>query len=142
MKTCKLLFCGKGRNLEGFVIVRQFCVVSCFFVIARVTTLDVAEDEDYIFGFSDGLQAFFNTGLLGAIIIMIVGSISWQLWRRPSLSPSCLTLYLHLPPQLSGLKATGLCSGACAAIQKQITAYPNATRCTLELPRIVLLRLE
>jgi hypothetical protein len=84
----------------------------CFFFIARVTTLDVVEDEDNIFGFSNGLQAFFNTDLLGAIITTIVGSISRQLWRQPSLSSSCPTLYLHLSPHLSGLEATGLCSRA------------------------------
>lgn len=40
-KTCDLLFKGKGRNLPSFMIGRQLCVTLCFFVIARVTTLDV-----------------------------------------------------------------------------------------------------
>jgi hypothetical protein len=79
IETCELLFRGKGQNLPGFMIGRQLCVVSCFFNTAPVTTLDVAEDGDNIFGVSDGLQAFFNTGLLSAIITTIVGSISWQL---------------------------------------------------------------
>jgi hypothetical protein len=80
IETCELLFRGKGQNLPGFMIGRQLCVVSCFFNTAPVTTLDVAEDGDnIIFGVSDGLQAFFNTGLLSAIITTIVGSISWQL---------------------------------------------------------------
>jgi hypothetical protein len=79
IETCELLFRGKGQNLPGFMIGRQLCVVSCFFNTAPVTTLDVSEDGDNIFGVSDGLQAFFNTGLLSAIITTIVGSISWQL---------------------------------------------------------------
>jgi hypothetical protein len=43
IKTCELLFNGKGHNLPGFMIGRQLWVESCFFIIARVTTLDAAE---------------------------------------------------------------------------------------------------
>eukprot|EP00957_Ditylum_brightwellii_P209638 15362575-Ditylum_brightwellii.AAC.1 len=35
LKTCELLFRGEGHNLPGFMIGRQLCVVSCFFIIAR-----------------------------------------------------------------------------------------------------------
>ena len=84
MKTCDLLFRGEGRNLPGFMIGRQICVTMCFFFIARVTTLDVDVDagEETIFGVSDGVQRFFNTGLLGALITTIVASLSWQLVAR------------------------------------------------------------
>merc|ERR1719276_371295 len=55
-------------------------VTLCFFIIARVTTLDIKVGEDpNVFGVSDGLQEFFNLGFLGAIITTILGSISWQL---------------------------------------------------------------
>jgi hypothetical protein len=52
-------------------------VVSCFFIIARVTTNKVEPGEENIFGLSDGWQALFNTGLLGAIFTTILGSIVW-----------------------------------------------------------------
>jgi hypothetical protein len=35
--------------------------------------------EPNIFGVSDGIQALFDTGLLGALITTIVASIMWQL---------------------------------------------------------------
>jgi hypothetical protein len=126
MKTCELLFLGEGHNLPGFMIGRQLCVVSCFFIIARVTTLDVSGDDDNIFSVSDGLQAFFNTGLCGAIITTIVGSIAWQLVASafPIAFLSNPFTYIFLRICL-GLEATGIASGAwvLAAIQKQILGY-------------------
>lgn len=77
--TCDVLFKGKGMNLPGYMIGRQLCVVSCFFIIARVTTNKVEPGEEDIFGLSDGWQALFDTGLLGAIFTTILGSIAWQL---------------------------------------------------------------
>eukprot|EP00529_Nitzschia_sp_RCC80_P021412 CAMPEP_0113454882 /NCGR_PEP_ID=MMETSP0014_2-20120614/8092_1 /TAXON_ID=2857 /ORGANISM="Nitzschia sp." /LENGTH=412 /DNA_ID=CAMNT_0000346301 /DNA_START=74 /DNA_END=1308 /DNA_ORIENTATION=+ /assembly_acc=CAM_ASM_000159 len=79
-RVCHLLFKGEGKNLPGFMVGRQMCVTLCFFVIARVTTLDVeiGVDEN-IFGVQDWVQKFFNTGFLGAVITTILGSISWQL---------------------------------------------------------------
>jgi hypothetical protein len=41
MKTCELLFRGEGVNLPGFMIGRQVCVTLCWFVAARVTTMNV-----------------------------------------------------------------------------------------------------
>merc|ERR1719276_839072 len=79
VKTCDLLFKGKDRNLPAFMVGRQLSVVTCFFVIARVTTLSIAEGEENLWGVSDTLQNFFNTGFLGAIITTILASISWQL---------------------------------------------------------------
>ena len=58
---------------------RQMCVTMCFFIVARVTTIKLEDDEENIFGVSDGMQAFFDTGLLGALITTIVASITWQL---------------------------------------------------------------
>ena len=62
--TCDLLFKGSARNLPGFMVGRQMCVTMCFFVIARVTTIDLEDGEENIFGVSDAFQEFFNTGLL------------------------------------------------------------------------------
>eukprot|EP00957_Ditylum_brightwellii_P045622 3460942-Ditylum_brightwellii.AAC.1 len=82
MKTCELLFCGDGHSLPGFMIGHQLCVVSCFvvscfFIIACVTSLK--RNDNNIFGVSDAAQTFFNMGFLGAVIKTILGSISWQL---------------------------------------------------------------
>ena len=81
MKTCHLLFGGKGSNLPGFMIGRQLCVVSCMFFVARVTSVKIAEGEENIFGVPDGIQELFDTSLLGARMLTSMGSIhgSWYL---------------------------------------------------------------
>merc|ERR1712018_523381 len=72
MKTCELLFRGQGHNLPGFMVGRQICVTLNFFVIARVTSLNITPGEGQnVFGVSDDVQKFFNTGLLGAVITTI-----------------------------------------------------------------------
>lgn len=78
-RTCDVLFANGGRNLPGFMVGRQLCVTLCFFIVARVTTIKLEEGEENIFGVSDGVQALFETGLLGALITTIVASITWQL---------------------------------------------------------------
>ena len=125
-KTCDLLFRGKGRNLPGFMIGRQLCVVTCFFVIARVTTINVDTEEENVFGVSDGVQAFFNTGLLGAVITTILGSISWQLVASafPNIFLANPLTYVFLRICLL-LEATGIASGSwvLAAIHKKIAGF-------------------
>eukprot|EP00957_Ditylum_brightwellii_P190991 14542514-Ditylum_brightwellii.AAC.1 len=65
MKTCELLFRGDGHNLSGFIIGRQLCVVSCFFIIAHVTYLNIEPGNgNNIFGVPDTTQTFFNMGFL------------------------------------------------------------------------------
>lgn len=79
--TCELLFGGdNGRNLPAFMIGRQIMVTSCFFLVAKITTIDIDLDSGVgtIFGVSQGVQQFFNTGLLGAVITT-VNSITWEL---------------------------------------------------------------
>jgi silicon transporter len=114
-KTCELLFRGKGRNLPGFMIGRQLCVVSCMFFIARVTSLNVDVDagEETLWGVSAAWQKFFNTGLLGAIITTIVASIAWQLVASafPIAFLSNPFTYIFLRICLF-LEATGIASGA------------------------------
>jgi silicon transporter len=127
-KTCELLFKGEGRNLPGFMIGRQLCVVSCMFFVARVTSLDVDVDEgeETLWGVSDAWQKFFNTGLLGAIITTIVASIAWQLVASafPIAFLSNPFTYIFLRICLF-LEATGLCSGAwvLAWINKTVAGY-------------------
>jgi hypothetical protein len=112
-RTCDLLFKGDGRNLPGFMVGRQMCVTLCFFIIARVTTMDVAPGEETIFGVSQGVQAFFNTGLLGALITTIVASITWQLVASafPVAFLSTPITYILLRLCLF-LEFTGICSAS------------------------------
>jgi len=114
MKTCELLFRGQGHNLSGFMIGRQICVTLNFFVIARVTSLNITPGMgENVFGVSDGVQNFFNTGLLGAVITTILGSISWQLvasaFPLGFLSNPLVYIFLRI---CLFLEATGICSGA------------------------------
>jgi hypothetical protein len=77
-KSCQLTF--SSQNLQAFLIGRQICVTMCMFVVARITTLDIEVGiNENIFVDSDGVQNFFNTGLLGAIITTIVASLAWRI---------------------------------------------------------------
>ena len=79
-KTAHLLFSGTAKNLPGFMVGRQLCVVSCMFFLTRVTSVEIAPGEENMFGVSDGVQKLFNTGLLGALALTVVGSfLCWQL---------------------------------------------------------------
>jgi len=127
-KTCELLFRGEGRNLPGFMIGRQLCIVSCMFFVARVTSVSIAEGDPNLFNVSDGFQEFMNTGMFGALITTIVGSISWQLVASafPIAFLSNPVTYLLLRLCLL-LEATGICSGAwvLAAIHKRIAGFQH-----------------
>jgi len=110
--NCELTF--SGNNLQAFLIGRQICVTLCTFVIARITTLDVKVGMgENIFGVSDGLQTFFNTGLLGAIITTIVGSLAWRIVAAsfPVAFLSNPLIYIILRLCLL-VEASGLCSAA------------------------------
>merc|ERR1712019_45594 len=112
-KTCDILFANDGRNLPGFMVGRQMCVTMCFFIIARVTTISLNEGDENIFGYSDSVQAFFETGLLGALITTIVASIMWQLVASafPMVFLSTPLTYVLLRWCLF-LEWTGLCQGS------------------------------
>jgi len=127
LRTCEVLFRGEGKNLPGFMVGRQMCVTLCFFVIARVTTLNIEVGvDDNIWGVPDTLQNFFNTGFLGAIITTILGSISWQLVASafPIAFLSNPLVYVLLRWCLF-LEATGICAAAwfLAMIQKSIMGF-------------------
>merc|ERR1712151_492732 len=112
--TCDVLFANGGRNLPGFMIGRQICVVGCMFIAARVCTLNVEVGTgNNVMGVSDGVQSFFNTGLLAALITTIIGSIAWQLVASvfPIAFLSNPVVYFLLRWCLL-LEATGICSGA------------------------------
>ena len=127
VKTCELLFRDDGINLPRFMVGRQVCVTMCFFIIARVTTLDIEVGvDDNIFRVSNPVQRFFNTGLLGAIITTVVGSITWQLVASafPVAFLSNPLVYVLLRICLL-LEASGICSGAwvLAMIHKRISGF-------------------
>merc|ERR1711959_587648 len=125
-KTCELLFRGKGYNLPGFMVGRQLMVVSCFFIIARCTTMEIEEGEENLFGVNDSTQEFFDTGLLGALITTILASIAWQL-----VASAFPLAFLSAPPTYILLRicllfqASGICNGAwvLAAIHRKIAGF-------------------
>jgi hypothetical protein len=110
--NCQLTF--TGENLQAFLVGRQICVTVCMFVVARITTLDIEIGvDDNIFGVSDGIQEFFNTGLLGALITTIVASLAWRIIASsfPLAFLSNPLIYLIIRLCLL-LEASGLCSAA------------------------------
>lgn len=78
-KSACILFKNHNHNLAAFLVGRQLCVVSCMFFIARITAVKLEPGEENIFGVPNWLQAIFNTGLLGALIVAVVASVSWRL---------------------------------------------------------------
>jgi hypothetical protein len=125
-RTCELLFDDKGYNLPAFMVGRQLCVVSCFFMAARATTMDIEDGESNVLGVPDAIQAFFDTGLLGAFITTIIASIMWQLVASafPMAFLSTPVTYVLLRICL-GLEATGICNGAwvLASIHKKLAGF-------------------
>jgi hypothetical protein len=107
------------------MIGRQLTVVSCMFFVARVTSVSVPEGET-LFGVSDGLQELFNTGLLGALALTIVGSIAWQLVASAfPLAFLANPVTYYLLRLCLFLEATGLASGSwvLAAVHKKIAGF-------------------
>jgi Silicon transporter len=129
--SCKILFRGEGTkqgcvNLPGYMIGRQLCVVSCMFFVARVTSLNIKDGEPTVFGVSEGTQKFFNTGLLGALIVTIVASIAWRLAGQafPIFFLSTPPAYIFLRICM-GLEGSGMLNGAWVLgwIHKKIAGY-------------------
>lgn len=128
MMTCDVLAQNDGKNLPGFFIGRQIFVTLMFFVVARVTSLniDIEAGDKSIYGVSDGIQGFFNTGLLGAIVTTVIGSLAWRLVATafPIQFISFPLCYVLVRACLF-LEMTGICSGAwvLAMIQKKVVGY-------------------
>lgn len=122
---CQLAF--KGSNLQAFLIGRQILVTICMFIVARITSLKVEVGTgENVFGVSDGMQEFFNTGLLGAIITTVCASLAWRIIASsfPVAFLSNPLVYVILRVCLV-LEASGLCSASwmLAAFQKRIGKY-------------------
>jgi len=113
-RTCNLLYNKRnGLNLPGFMIGRQLSVVSCFFIVARVTTQNVGEGQSNILDLPDPVQNFLNLGFQGALITTILASITWQLVAGafPVAFLSTPVTYILLVICLI-LEGTGICNGA------------------------------
>mmetsp|Transcript_12335 Transcript_12335/g.12742 ORF Transcript_12335/g.12742 Transcript_12335/m.12742 type:complete len:552 (+) Transcript_12335:71-1726(+) len=72
-----------GKNLKSFVVGRQICVTVCMFVVARISGINgndkVFTDTDYTtFGISESFQNFVNTGIIGAFVTTILGSLIFR----------------------------------------------------------------
>ena len=112
-KTVDVLFANNESNIPSFMLGRQMCVTLCFFLIARITTVQLKEGDPNLLGVSDATQALFETGLLGALITTVVASIAWQFMASafPVAFLSTPVTYGLLQFCL-GLEYTGLCQGA------------------------------
>merc|ERR1712045_547126 len=77
------------------------------------TSVKIEEGESNIFDSPAGLQELYNTGLLGALFLTIVGSISWQLVAAafPIAFMSNPITYILLRIALA-IEFTGVCNGA------------------------------
>ena len=132
--NCDLLF--KGSNLGRFLIGRQVFVCTLMFVAARCFSIN-KEHEDIIkgstsFEASDGFQEFINTGLLGAVVTTILGSLIWRIFASnfPLAFLSNPIIYVIIQICL-GLEATGLCAASwvLGKIHKDLVDYqPDAVR--------------
>jgi hypothetical protein len=123
-KVCDLVF--SGSHLQAFLIGRQICVTCCMFIVARVATCSVDAGEPTIFGVSAGIQNFFNTGLLGAVITTIIGSLAWRIIASafPVAFLSNPLIYLIIRLCLL-LEASGVCSAAwvIALMHRKVARY-------------------
>ncbi len=115
-KTVELL-ASDEKKLPAFIIGRQLMVVSCFFILARMTTPDVELGQGQnIFDVSDGFQSFLNTGVHAALLTTIwivhmeVACHGLSCWFHGLTLPASYVL-LWIGLALEGL---GICSGAWA----------------------------
>ena len=132
-KTCDHLFGHGGRGIPGFMIGRQLYVVSYFFVAAQATSMYIKDGESNVLGVPDGVQNFFDTGLLGAFMYVFFVSyrvINFAVVDRLSHGGLVFVSFLH--------SATNI---ACIAWQLVASAFPLAflsTPVTFVLLRIYL----
>ena len=122
--NCKLMF--SGQNLQAFLIGRQIFVASLIFIVARIASLSIPAGESNIFNVSNSVQKFFDTGLLGAVVLTIIGSLAWRIVASsfPLAFMSNPVIYLIIRICLI-LEATGIASAAwlLALIHKTIVGY-------------------
>jgi len=122
--NCKLMF--SGQNLQAFLIGRQIFVASLMFIVAKIATISIENGEENIFGVPDGFQAFLDTGLLGAVVLAIIGSLIWRIMASsfPLAFMSNPLVYVIIRVCLI-IEGTGICSAAwlLSLILKPIAGY-------------------
>ena len=125
-KNCELIL--SGENLEQLLIGRQIWCTVCMFVVARITSIQIDEEEENIFGVSASLQKFFDSGILGAIITTICASLAWRIIASsfPLAFFSNPLIYVIIQLCLF-VASTGICSSSIvlARIQKQFAGYKD-----------------
>jgi Silicon transporter len=126
-QSCQLVF--RGHNLGAFLIGRQICVTVCMFVVARITAIHVDLDDadaSTLFGVSDSVQRFLNTGLLGAVITTIVASLAWRVIASSFPIAFLSNPFVYMIIRLCLLlEKSGICSASwtLARIQKKLLGF-------------------
>ena len=121
--NCKLMFSG---NLQAFLIGRQIFAAALMFIVARIATIDIPSGEENIFGVSNGFQNFLDTGLLGAVVLTIVGSLVWRIiassYPLAFMSNPAIFVIIKI---CFMLEKTGICSSAwvLARFHKVLVGY-------------------
>jgi len=122
--NCQLMF--KGQNLQSFLIGRQVFVAALMFIVAKIATISIKDGENNIFGVPDGFQKFLDTGLLGAVVLTIIGSLIWRIIASsvPLAFMSNPAIYVIIRICLV-IEAIGICSAAWvfARIHKPLARY-------------------
>ena len=122
--NCQLMF--KGQNLQAFLIGRQVFVAALMFIVAKIATISIKDGESNIFGVPDGFQKFLDTGLLGAVVLTIIGSLIWRIVASsvPLAFMSNPVIYVIIRICLV-IEASGICSAAWvfARIHKPLARY-------------------
>jgi len=125
-KNCQLMF--NGSNLQSFLIGRQIFAAALMFIVARIATISIDRDagETNIFNVCDVFQNFIDTGLLGAVILTIIGSLTWRVIASsfPLQFMSNPVIYIVIRICFI-MEATGICSAAwiLALIHKTIFGF-------------------
>ncbi|GAX28329.1 hypothetical protein FisN_27Hh014 [Fistulifera solaris] len=123
-RSCQLVF-REPHTLGAFLIGRQICVTVCMFVVARLSAIQV-DDTETLFGVSDGVQQFLNTGLLGAVLTTIVASLIWRViasaFPVAFLSNPLVFVIIRL---CLLLEQSGICSASwtLASLQKKLFGF-------------------
>ncbi len=105
----ELMYC--GNSLPDFLIGSQIFVATSIFLVACAMSLHY-ENMRVAVGASEGIQAFHNTCLLGALNTAIIGSLSWHL-----VASSFLGVFLSNPEIYINIHAClilkmGICSAS------------------------------
>jgi len=122
-RNCDVVF--RGGNLQAFLIGRQIFQTVVMFLIARIATVNSSSDENLL-GVSDGLQKFFNTGLLGALFSTILASLAWRVLASSFpvffLSNPAASIIIHI---CLLIEKSGVCYSAwiIAAANKYVFGY-------------------